>query len=267
MHSALKALVVGCSYSKGQGLDLEIQDPALWTNQLLQYISPGCNITNLSCSGKNNHWIFTEAYTAIIQQDPDIVLLGWTDQSRLNFTVGLETYCTDTVFKNHDIQINPDITVSAKQLKSVGDQLRRWYNDHWTLLDLVKYVNILYDAQVTQRKKTLICVNSLMHIPNNYFDKKEFKFPSDLSKFEQNMLNADTRDDQEIKQLYHMTHQNYQRYGGIKSHIWLNLYQSLDSMKEDTVSDTDRHPGYVSQSAYSKYLIEKYNETSYYSHT
>jgi hypothetical protein len=189
------------------------------------------------------------------------VLVGWTEQSRLNFDIGLETYSTQTMFRNTDVNINPGITVSGKQLLSMGNELRKLQNDHWTLLDLVKYVNILYDAQVTCRNKTLICVNSLLHIPVNYFVEQQFTVPSELSNFHQLMLASETRDDREVKELYSLTHQHYRRYGGIRHELWLNLYQSLKSMQVDPVSDTDPHPGYLSQDVFAKYLINQYNAT------
>jgi hypothetical protein len=258
----MKALVVGCSYTKGHGLDREIDDPRLWANRLIEHISPGCQVTNLATTGKNNHWIFTEACTELMRNDYDIVLVGWTEQSRLNFTVGLEKYVTDTMLKDGDINVNPGIIIAGKHLEKIGNELRKLQNDHWGLLDLVKYVNILYDAQVKCRNKILICVNSLLYIPKNYFTEQEFTRPSELSTFQQGILNAETRDDQEIKDLYCLTHKHYQHYGGIRSAIWLNLYQSLKSMQIDTVSSTNAHPGYRSQDVYVKYLIDQYNETS-----
>jgi len=259
----MKTLVVGCSYTKGYGLNLEIADPNLWANQLIQHIAPGCQITNLSTEGKNNHWIFTEACTALIHDDYDIVLVGWTEQSRLNFNIGLETYSTSTMFRNMDVSINPGITIPGKHLSSIGNELKKLQNDHWDLLDLVKYVNILYDLQVKCRNKTLICVNSLLHIPENYFVEQDFAVPSELSSFHQTMLASATRDDREVKELYSLTHQHYRHYGGIKNKLWLNLYQSLKSMQVDSISDTDKHPGYVSQIAFAKYLINQYNEKMY----
>lgn len=258
----MKALIVGCSYTKGHGLDQEINDPRLWANQIIKHIAPGCRVTNLATTGKNNHWIFTEACTALMRDEYDIVLVGWTEQSRLNFTVGLEKYITDTMFKDTTVNINPGVTVTGEHLLSIGNELRKLQNDHWALLDLVKYVNILYDAQVKCRNKLLICVNSLLHIPENYFTEQEFTFPSELPKFQQYLLNAETRDDQEVKDLYKLTHQHYRHYGGIRPELWLNLYRSLHSMKIDSVSPTDGHPGYRSQEVFVKYLINQYNETS-----
>jgi hypothetical protein len=264
----MKALVVGCSFTRGHGLVETTNDPKLWVNQFLAHLDPGCYTINLAQTGKNNHWIFTEAYCALMQQDFDLVIIGWTHQSRLNFTVGLETYSTDTMFTGGiDININPGITVSKEWLKETGNRLKKIQNDHWGLVDLIKYVNILYDKQVTTRGKNLLFVNSLVDISNNYFIEKNSFTPSDLSKYQQNLLNVDSRDDEEIKKLYQLTHQHYKNYGGIRSEHWLNLYNSLLDMKIDNVSKSDLHPGYKSQDLYAKYLINQYNEKMHYNNS
>lgn len=264
----MKALIVGCSYTKGHGLNLEKTDPRLWANRLVNHISPGCEIVNLAESGKNNDWIFTEACAELTRNNYDIVLIGWTVQTRLNMNVGLEKYCTHTRFRDSDIDINinPSRTVSGKYLKKLGDELSALQNDHWYLLDLIKYVNILYEIQVKTRKQRLICVNNLLEISNDYFVKKDFTLPSELSKFQQNILNTETRDDNEIKDLYEMIHQQYAHYGGIIPTVWLNLYQSFKSMQIDFVSDVDLHPGYKSQDVFTKYLITQFDENSNNSH-
>jgi len=264
----MKALVVGCSFTRGHGLVNTIYDSKLWVNQFLAHLDPDCHTINLAQSGRNNHWIFTEAYCALMQQDFDVVVIGWTHQSRLNFTVGLETYITDTMFTDlMDINLNSGITISKKWLKETGDRLKKIQNDHWGLLDLIKYVNILYDKQVTTRGKTLLFINSLVNISNNYFIKKDSFTPSELSEYQQNLLNVDLRDDEEIIKLYQLTHQHYNHYGGIRPEHWLNLYQSLMDMKIDNVSNSDLHPGYQSQDVYAKYLINQYNEKMHYNNS
>jgi hypothetical protein len=52
-----------------------------------------------------------------------------------------------------------------------------------------------------------------------------------------------------------MIHSQYNAEGSIAAEYWLNLYNALDSLKIDTVSDTDNHPGDLSQ----EYFAELYN--------
>ena len=90
--------------------------------------------------------------------------------------------------------------------------------------------------------------------PKDYFTKKEFTLPSELSEFERRILNVDTRDDEEIIKLYNKIHNDYQSYGGIHEEYWLNLYDSLRSLQIDDASSTDQHPGLLSQDVFVKKL-------------
>ena len=253
-----KILVVGCSYTYGDGLDTTINDPKLWVNQLCDAVLPSATITNLAKVGKNNHWIFLETISALIKNDYDYVFIGWSAISRLNFHVGLELYTIDTMLSSvsepHDISIVGGATYSRKWLNETGDRLRKIYNDHWELLNLVKYVNTLIEIQVKCRNKKIFFINSLNVLSLNYFKKQEINLPSDLSEFEQNILSTDLRDDTEIFALYDMIHQQYNEYGGINDDYWLNLNKSLWSLKIDEISKTNKHPGYLSQDIFAEYL-------------
>lgn len=249
-----KILVVGCSMSKGHGLEKESQDPKLWVNQIL---CPLGEVHNLAAHGKNNHWIFVETASALLREKNtyDIVLVGWSAIPRFGINVGLELYCTHTRLTNqYDININNNITFRGEWLQRLGDDLKKLHNDHWDILDLVKYTNTLIALHETAPHKKIFFVNTLSPWSNHYFDRKQISLPSDLDLYEQDLLQVETRDDDEIFDLYKMIHDQYDHYGGMKESYWLNLYNSLKSMQIDDASDSDRHPGYRSQDKYSQYL-------------
>jgi hypothetical protein len=255
MESTIKVLAVGCSMTKGHGLKHESSDPELWVNKLFP-----CNkykVINKSKTGVNNHWIFLETISQLLTETYDIVLVGWSAIPRFNFNVGLELYSTHTMLASADasVNLNNNNTISGKWLKSIGDNLKKIHNDHWDFLDLVKYVNVLILLQEQKNNGRLFFVNTLGPWPDNYFSKKQINLPSDLSLFEQNLLQVNTRDDDEIFQLYEMIHNHYEIYGGIRPDHWLNLYSSLRSMQIDDVSDSDKHPGYKSQNIFANYLL------------
>ena len=54
-----------------------------------------------------------------------------------------------------------------------------------------------------------------------------------------------------------MVHDHYDNYGGIQEKYWLNLYQSQNNLKVDTISSTDTHPGYASQKIFSEYFYQE----------
>jgi len=253
MDIKIKVLAVGCSMTRGHGLVNESNDTELWVNKL--FPSDRYVVSNKSMTGANNHWIFLETISHLLKETYDIVLVGWSAIPRFNFHVGLEWYPVRTMLTNSsDIHLNNNITVSGKWLNTIGNNLRKIHNDHWDFLDLVKYVNTLILIQEKKNNGRIFFVNTLSPWPDNYFTKKQINLPSNLTLFEQYLLQVDTRDDDEIFQLYDMIHTHYQSYGGIQEEHWLNLYSSLRSMQVDDVSDTDPHPGYQSQQIFSQCL-------------
>lgn len=245
-------MVVGCSFAYGAGLRLENQDPSLWVNQLFS----NADLTNVAKTGANNSWIFLETVSQLRKQRYDLVLVAWTAIPRYNFHVGLELYPVHTMLNKAsvDVNLNSHVTVSGKWLTSIGDNLNKIHNDHWDLLDLVKYINTLIELQVTARGGKLVFVNSLGPWCNNYFEHKKITLPSDLDPYVQNLLEVEHRDDSDIFKLYNMIHAQYADHGGIQESYWLNLYNSLRKQQIDTASDHDLHPGYKSQTAYVEYL-------------
>jgi hypothetical protein len=250
-----KILAVGCSITKGHGLNLEVDDPHLWVNQLANSTFNNSSVFNLSQTGKNNNWIFTEAASAMVNDRYDVVIIGWTDIDRLNFNVGLELYPTQTMLKNMDININPGTRIKGSALEKLGNQIQKLKNTHWNILEMVKYINILYYIQVEVNKSKLFFVNTLTGYPDMYFHHIHFTNPSELDWYTQELLSVPTRDDVEIKKLYEMIHKQYNYYGGIHEDCWLNLNTPLTAMSVDTVSLTDNHPGYKSQTVFANYLI------------
>jgi hypothetical protein len=250
-----KILAVGCSITKGHGLCHEENDPKLWVNQLINSTFRNPSILNLATTARNNHWIFTETSAEIIKNDYDVVIVGWTAIDRLNINIGLELYPTCSMLKNIDVNINPNITIKGKTLEKLGNEIHKLKNTHWNILELIKYINILYYIQVTVKKSKLFFVNALSSYPETYFQYLNFTKPSDLDVLTQDLLNVKTRSNDEIKKLYNMIHEQYSYYGGIHKECWLNLNCALNKLTIDTISDTDAHPGYKSQDIFANYLI------------
>jgi hypothetical protein len=261
-----KILVAGDSYSEGFGLRLLTQDPNLWINRLCSQVFDSPKIDNISNTGANANTIFLNAASAIMQKKYDVVIVGWGSTPRFNFNVGLELYYTRTIFADTDINLNSEVTIPGRYLKDIGDKLKTLYNPHWLNLELVRYVNVLHDMQVTHRNGKLFFVNhSLVHC-NNFFQRVNFDVPSELDPYVQQLLQVDARSDYDVRALYNMIYNQYQTHGGIHEDIWLNLYKSLVDLQIDVVSAIDRHPGYQSQLAYVEHLApllqKKLNENS-----
>ncbi len=245
-----KILVSGCSFANGSGLPGEHSNPRIWPIQLANKLQSK-ELNNVSKSGANNHWIFLETVSELIKNEYDLVLVQWSAIPRYKFKVGLELYTVDSML-DRDINLVGKQTVSKKWLSEIKERLLRIHNDHWDILDLVKYVNVLIEIQVQCRKKQIFFVNGLGPWSDQYFVKKQIQLPGDLDSYTYNLLQVDQRDDDEVFQLYDMIHDHYQQFGGIQEQHWLNLYQSQMSTKIDTVSREDRHPGYQSQDVFAE---------------
>lgn len=241
-------LVVGCSYTKGHGLDNEEKNPLLWVNCLFKDIG---KITNISQHGWNNESIFHAAAEELLNREYDVALICWSAIPRYNFNVGLEWYSTRTrLTKDFDIHVNNNVTFSGKKLEKISNSLLEFHNDHWDILNMVRYVNILIRLQVNLKKGKILFVNGLGPWGENYFRPHPWVTTNELDDYTKFILSVDSRDDNEIKAIYNKIHNSYLNAGGIQEKYWLNLYNSLRNMQIDFVSNSDRHPGYQSQNYY-----------------
>jgi len=253
-----KILIVGCSYTSGYEMLGEHNNPNIWANQLSNRLR-ATTIKNLAKTGANNHWIFLETMSELIKNQYDLVLVQWSAIPRYRFNVGLELYSVSSLL-NDDINLVGRETISRKWLAEIKNRLLRIHNDHWDILDLVKYVNVLIELQETCRHGKIFFINGLAPWPDQYFTKKQITFPTDLDSYTYNLLQADQRDDTEIFQLYKMIHEHYNNYGGIQEKYWLNLYQSQNKLKVDTISTVDTHPGLNSQQVFTEYFYKQLQE-------
>ena len=255
-----KILIAGCSYTSGYKMPGEQNNPDIWPNLLSKKLG-ATTIKNVAKTGANNHFIFLETLSELIKDHYDLVLVQWSAIPRYMYHVGLELYDVNTRF-DRDINIVNNKTISTEWLSEIKNRLLKIHNDHWDILDLVKYVNVLIELQTKSRHGHIFFINGLGPWPDQYFLRKQINLPSDLTIFEQTMFQVDCRDDLEIFQLYNMVHEQYNKYGGIQENHWLNLYQSQDNLKVDTISSTDSHPGCASQEIFSEYFYQQLQKIS-----
>jgi hypothetical protein len=253
-----KILIGGCSYTSGYMMPEEHSNPNIWANQLAKKLN-ATTVTNVSKTGANNHWIFLEIISELIKNEYDLVLVEWSVIPRYKFKVGLELYTVDSML-NQDVNVVGQQTFTKKWLMELKDCLLKIHNDHWDILDLVKYINTLIEIQQKSRQGQIFFINGMGPWADQYFVKKQINLPSDLDSYTYDLLQADIRDDNEIFQLYDMIHAQYKNYGGIHDERWLNLYQSMDHLKIDTIGDntgiTDTHPGIASQTVFVNYFYQ-----------
>ena len=251
----MELLVSGCSFTKGHGLESEQNNPRLWVNQLSKKLNSKVN--NIAHHGYSNQSIFLETLHNISVNDYDLVIVAWSVIPRWNFNLGFELHSTHTHLNRRRRRrpINTNLKhFSAEWQNELKNKLLEGHNDHWHLLELVKYVNILINMQTKLKNQKIVFVNTYGPWPDNFFSKKNITSPSDLSDFEQNILNVEARDNEEIFKLYNLMHEQYSQSGGIQEKYWLNLYNSFEKLKIDNASEVDFHPGYASQDIFVEQL-------------
>lgn len=252
-------LISGCSWSTGFGLPNEKENTRIWPNQLVNNLWPDATLTNIAVAGLNNESIFLKTANEIIKNNYDCVIVEWSETRRLNFNIGLELYSTNSMLvPGVDINLVNFKKVTGEWLfKNIKMPLEEVLNDHWQILKMVTYINILSTIRKTQGD--IFFVNGGGCWDKDYFVRKQNW--RDASSYTKNqILQFDYRDDDEIAKLYNKIHDDYDNSGGIQEDKWLNLYGSMHDEKIDTVSTTDMHPGFLSQDKFSKEFTEKINQ-------
>lgn len=244
-------LVSGCSFTMGHGLNREIENPNLWVNLVFDQ----CVTKNIALAGRNNHSIFVNTVSELMNFQYDLVIVAWSIIPRINVNIGLELYETlSRLVSDYDINTN-ERNYNKEYLGKLGDRIRDLFNDHWDFVNLIAYVNSLIKIQESQKTQSQIFfVNTYSPWPTDFFEHKTIQKPSDLPEYTQDLLNVNNRDDKEILGLYDMIHQHYANTGGINEDYWLNLNHPFSSMHVDSASPTDNHPGVESQNLFANHL-------------
>ena len=259
----------GCSYVSGYGLNAENysdskSSPYLWVNLCHQNIPQfkKLKLINISHEGSSNTEIFEQSVD-IISKNKNLkyLICCWTSVPRYSFHAGFELYDTTVYMINESKQrthkLNNTI-IGEKYLQDLVDRINTLHHLQDEIVKLVKYINIL--TRLTKEKKIrFFNVNSLCPWDNNFFIQKDLEnlLPSDLTKFTQKeILNVDTRSDQEIMALYQLQHQMYNDVGGIQRESWINLYDSYKSMCVDVNYDK-KHPGIKSNQIFSDFVTKE----------
>ena len=245
------AVFSGCSYTAGNGFELEKEEPCLWVNQLHNKFFSHCTKLNIGQGGASNAVIFQNTITALVEYPVEYIIVQWTSVPRYALDLGFEMYSTFMHFiPNAPCRaVNTNsINYSGEYLDSIRDRFTSLAHDCYELLNLIKYVNTIKKlSQITRTK--VFFVNGLGTWDKDFFTKKIDCLPDQYSNYTQKLLNVSNRDDGEIFQLYDKMHQGFDSAGGIHENQWLNLYSSMRRSLIDFNQDL-MHPGQESNNQY-----------------
>jgi len=263
-----KVVFTGCSFTAGNGwvdtdpeMSVQIADKNnanLWVNLCHTQIDQlkNLDLINLGQGGASNAEIFKNTVEAIANHNSDIGILfcQWTSMPRYSFKVGFELWSTDEGIETSrrskfDVVLNRGDRWDRKYLDDLLNRLLVLHHLHGEIVRLVEYTSTLQKlAQAVGIK--LYFINGLCPWDQNYFLKLNNVLPEDYTEFTKNqILNINSRDDNDIFKLYKKMHNEYDQAGGIDPTLWVNLYNSMGHNKTDTNYD-NIHPGIKSNQLY-----------------
>lgn len=259
-----KVIFAGCSFTAGSGWDeLGVVEncknsPNLWVNLCCNQIDQLKNLelVNLGKGGASNSEIFTIATRAIAESQSDVSMLfcQWTAMPRYNFSVGFELWPTTEQLSPNarskfDVNLNRGDKWSRKYLDDLLDRLLVLHHLHHEIVKVVEYSNILQKL-AKQFGIKLFFINGLCPWDQDYFVRLTGVMPEQYTPFtKKEILNIDSRDDNDIFKLYNIMHTDYDLAGGIDKTTWINLYDSFLENKTDLNFDK-MHPGTQSNQHY-----------------
>jgi hypothetical protein len=258
MKNMSSTLYAGCSLTAGYGFDGGKNDPALWVNILHQTFDKlqQTKLINVGIAGASNFTIFKTVFDYICKQDDlQFVFVEWTSVPRYNLNPALETYHTSIMFipdLSQGTLRSHNVTYDGNYLQGIQDRFLSLLNDHYEIVDLLRYVNWI-NTMCNLKNIKVFHVNGICPWDKNYFKRLSNTKPSQLTDYTQHLLQVTTRDDKEIFEIYNKMHQDYDDVGGIQTQTWLNLYQPLTSLAVDTNND-NQHPGVESHQKFAKLL-------------
>jgi hypothetical protein len=262
-----KVLFTGCSYTAGNGWvdtspesskQIEVKEhPGLWVNlchQNIDYLK-NLELVNSGRGGASNTEIFEETIRAMANlSDIDIIFCQWTAMPRYNFNVGFELWSTAENFQSgsqtHDINLNKGEMYPRSYINDLLNRFKTLHHLHWEILKVIDYSNIIVKLAKIHNIKYVYFINGLCPWDKNYFLELYNTKPESYTPFtKKEILNIETRNDEDIQKLYTLAHSQYKSAGGIHTSSWLNLYNSFRTQQIDVNFDK-QHPGTQSNLLY-----------------
>jgi len=269
-----KVVFAGCSFTAGNGwnpndFSTSCKDhPDLWTNLCCSQIDQLKNleILNYGQGAASNAEIFRNTAKAIAEHGSDIkiVFCQWSNMPRYTFDIGFELWTTSEGIHpgmrgKKDVNLNRGDKWSRKYIDDLLDRLLVLHHLHGEIIKVVEFCNILQKL-AQQFNIKLYFINGLCVWDQNYFIRLSGVLPEQFTPFtKKEILNIETRDDEDIFKLYKIMHDDYDRAGGINLSQWVNLYNSMKQNILDTNYD-NRHPGIKSNQLYAQ-QIKNFLET------
>jgi len=227
-------LIAGCSFSSGWGFQDQTQT---WPHKLSQKLD--LNLCNVAETASSNQDIFLSVLKAQ-HCTFDVKLVQWTALNRI--TVSPLPVNSKVILSYHNPYLEQALPEFSSQEVKTFVQILTVLNQDWKhYFDLVDMIEIL------QKDPSVYFINGLLPWDAEFFSRK-WTVPIQVqNKFLEFLLQVEQFDDPQLcvllKKIIHARNR-------IDQSRWINLTNSWESSKIDTVSTTDPHPGAASQLVY-----------------
>lgn len=241
----MKFTFVGCSFTVGEGLLLEKDDPNNYTNLIANKYS--AEISNLALSGNSNYNIFITALNELLFNTPDKIFVQWSAVSRLWLypTPTSRLLILPTI---NDDYTNGHISYSKKQLQEFANIYHILNHDYHNLIELTNYCNILSKVSHNQ----IIFINGILPWTKEILNKTASEnFSKNLSDYLKEILEFDNSDDVKLIESFNKLNAAVE---SLNQTQWVNLFESMEHNKIDVGNDNS-HPGPRSHQKYAEMII------------
>jgi len=246
----MNVLFCGCSFTASSGFnDENLQD--LWVNIVSKELN--FNSTNIAFGGMSNHEIFKRTTNKIIETNPNLVVVMWSELHRL--------WCyTNHLFGNIDnfTMIRPSITgwqSDLKDLKKFRDIYSKIFTNNY--VDFRDWLLYIYGLQNILKQHGIPFI-FLRGFSNNLqdwlnIDKNNLIKSSDFVKETLDFENH--QDDYMIEKIDSL----HSIINVIDKSKWINFYSPSFKELQVDKADDNSHPGKVSNANMANKFTEYYN--------
>lgn len=234
----------GCSFTWGEGFDNPVERERYVYDRLVSEKFEFSS-NNIAQIGYSNYKIFLSAADAIMSGKYQIVFAQWSGLRRIWLHPGPDAYYTITPGDSREQPdyVYRDIFISKKDRKKIHDTITILNHDYQNLLDLIKYCNILEKLAANNCNTEVYFINGLVPWQQDLFTNLGSDLGSDLgsslSNFTKEMLDFDTRSDDElIKFVLDLQTAT----STLNQSLWVNITESFHANSTD-VGPVGHHPG------------------------
>ena len=238
---------IGCSFTVGVGLVHEKNDVNNYTNIVANHFS--ADVKNSAVGGNSNYNIFMSALNEILFNTPDKIFVQWSALNRLWLYPGPNTNLVLSHTIKNDYSYR-NIKYSKKELQKFTDTYHILNHDYNNLITLINYCNIL--TEISKNKTQVIFINGLLPWTREILSlDTTLDFSKNLSNYTKEILEFDSRDDNELIDFFTKLNKDVQ---GLNQIMWVNMFDSMTKTLIDFGTDNE-HPGPKSHQQYAEMII------------